>query len=200
MTPDDEIYDSVLDWISIFQTIGSREIYRVTKEYPDSFVVRIEFKDLLKSGPAGERIAKRVLRNPIVAINDGESILRNKRFIAVTRTYSPRDVKLIVTDIPGNGLTDSEFSKQQRSDSKTAAWKGAVKLRDEFKCRKCDLEASDLQVHHIIPMNVDPSIAWDINNGITLCRFCHSEFHSKYGTTDIGHFQIHCYLKGVDLQ
>lgn len=62
-------------------------------------------------------------------------------------------------------------------------------MRDGFECKKCNAK-KNLQAHHCIPVNVSPEMVYDINNGITLCRSCHAEFHSKYGHSRCGHYEI----------
>lgn len=51
-------------------------------------------------------------------------------------------------------------------------WRTKVYTRDNFKCMFCS-STSKLEPHHIIPRRVDPSLIFDISNGITLCRKCH---------------------------
>ena len=60
-------------------------------------------------------------------------------------------------------------------------WSYKVKLRDMFRCRKCFGEVTQLASHHIKNKWNYPSLALDLNNGITLCRRCHYDFHLKYG-------------------
>jgi hypothetical protein len=68
--------------------------------------------------------------------------------------------------------------------------------RDGYSCKKCgDNKGGNLNFHHkksfntIYTENHIQSLEgayncpefWDLNNGITLCRKCHEEFHKKYG-------------------
>ena len=91
-----------------------------------------------------------------------------------------------------------EEIKDPRQDVRTKAWIGAVKLRDEFKCRRCGSNER-LNAHHIIPICSEPDLAFDINNGISLCEKCHIEFHSKYGNSNIGHFECYEFIKSSEL-
>lgn len=56
---------------------------------------------------------------------------------------------------------------------KLAEWKLSIKKRDGFMCQKCGIK-DDLHAHHIIPVKEDKNFAFEMTNGITLCRACHS--------------------------
>ena len=59
-------------------------------------------------------------------------------------------------------------------------WREEVIKRDGFQCRKC--KAKDkLEAYHIYNYKDNLLLRADINNGITLCRKCHREFHRKFG-------------------
>lgn len=58
----------------------------------------------------------------------------------------------------------------------------SIRQRDDFLCRICRLNLYDtikqynstnIEVHHIIPLEVDDSKAFDDSNLISLCRFHH---------------------------
>jgi len=53
-------------------------------------------------------------------------------------------------------------------------WRKSVKIRDEWKCKKCGTEKY-LHAHHIIPWKNNELKRFDLDNGITLCRSCHKK-------------------------
>lgn len=59
-----------------------------------------------------------------------------------------------------------------RTSLKHNLWSLDVKNRDG-KCKECGTE-KNLTAHHIIPWKNDASKRFDLDNGITLCRSCHS--------------------------
>jgi hypothetical protein len=75
--------------------------------------------------------------------------------------------------------------------ARSSQWKKvrAQHLLKESACVACG-RVHDLEVHHIIPVSVDPTLELDENNLITLCASpCHRVF---------GHFlSYHCYNKHV---
>lgn len=44
--------------------------------------------------------------------------------------------------------------------------------RDGFRCTKCG-KAGKLEAHHIEPVHIAPELAYDVGNGLALCRACH---------------------------
>lgn len=76
------------------------------------------------------------------------------------------------------------MSKHKFSSYKLRKWRVAVLKRDGYRCQLCNdkpSQTSRLSAHHIEPKALVPSLAYDINNGITLCsavchrRICHQE-------------------------
>jgi 5-methylcytosine-specific restriction endonuclease McrA len=53
-------------------------------------------------------------------------------------------------------------------------WRRKVFERDNYFCRECG-EKGYLEPHHIIPLRTDISKAFDVDNGITLCRPYHKK-------------------------
>ena len=60
-------------------------------------------------------------------------------------------------------------------------WREAVFARDNWTCQKTGEKGTYLQVHHIKPFAKFPELRTAIENGITLSRKAHKEFHGKYG-------------------
>jgi len=73
-------------------------------------------------------------------------------------------------------------------------WRNSVYERDNYRCQLCFKESDcDLQCHHIIPLSnlikltnistdidaIRYPIFWDVNNGITLCKNCHSKIRKS---------------------
>jgi len=57
-------------------------------------------------------------------------------------------------------------------------WRYSVLERDNFECQHCNTE-EQLVAHHIIPLDEDESLIFEVSNGLTLCRSCHARHHSK---------------------
>lgn len=96
------------------------------------------------------------------------------------------------------GIT-SESSKI-RSSPEYILWKVAVFTRDMRTCQCCGNRVSgDLNAHHIKPFSIYPKLRLVVDNGITLCKYCHDtryagSFHNIYGTRNNTEAQLHEYL------
>lgn len=127
--------------------------------------------------------AKRDLKECNLHIND--PLWGNERLQAEEKLRVCKDLKQFLY-IPGGVIPQIEgknyyFTRELRENQKKSfAWRNQVILRDNFKCRKCALSAG-LEAHHIYSYKNEPSMRYDINNGVTLCFFCHKDFHKKYG-------------------
>lgn len=75
-----------------------------------------------------------------------------------------------------NGV--SLVPKKQRNITKEhLAWKRRIFARDGGTCKYCGA-TKNLNAHHILPYKEYPELAYDIDNGITLCYECHKTEHS----------------------
>jgi len=53
-----------------------------------------------------------------------------------------------------------------------SGWSIAIRNRDKFVCLSCGSKKR-LHAHHIVSKYYVPKHAYNINNGITLCKVCH---------------------------
>lgn len=81
-------------------------------------------------------------------------------------------------------LTEEErISRRLSYENKT--WRSAVYERDNYQCQCCLINGNgNLNAHHKDGYNWCIDRRYDIENGITLCSDCHTEFHVTYGYGD----------------
>ena len=60
-------------------------------------------------------------------------------------------------------------------------WREAVYKRDNWTCQKYGIVGNRLVAHHIKNFSKYPELRFSIDNGITLSRKAHEQFHKKYG-------------------
>lgn len=74
-------------------------------------------------------------------------------------------------------------------------WRKSVFERDNFICQKCDdKKGGHLQAHHIQNFAQYPELRFAIDNGITFCKDCHTEFHKRYGIKNNNRKQLEEFL------
>ena len=68
-----------------------------------------------------------------------------------------------------------------RNSNQASFWKRCCLIRDNFTCQKTGKRGGRLQVHHINNFSEFPELRFVIDNGITLSREEHRNFHKKFG-------------------
>ena len=70
--------------------------------------------------------------------------------------------------------------RDQRNDSAYIDWRQKVYKRDEGKCRMSNEECvTKIEAHHILSWRDHPKLRYEVNNGITLCKFHHPRKKSE---------------------
>lgn len=83
-----------------------------------------------------------------------------------------------------NHNLSEEERELQRKYPEYREWRKLVFERDSYTCQICYAYGAKLNAHHIMPYSTYPELRTDINNGVTMCDYCHREFHSLYGIKD----------------
>lgn len=73
------------------------------------------------------------------------------------------------------GITDKVHSLRKKI--KYQEWRIKVFEKDNYKCQHCGINKK-LCAHHIKSFKKNPSLRYDILNGMTLCHSCHARLHS----------------------
>ena len=81
-----------------------------------------------------------------------------------------------------NHFLTEEERKNKRIYPEYYKWRSDVYERDSYTCQCCgNNKSGNLIAHHLNSYNSDKEHRTDVNNGITVCKKCHKEFHDKYG-------------------
>jgi endogenous inhibitor of DNA gyrase (YacG/DUF329 family) len=74
-------------------------------------------------------------------------------------------------------------------------WRRSVYERDDFTCQCCgDNKGGNLIAHHIYNYKEYKDIKTNIDNGITLCKTCHIDFHNTFGYRNNNEEQLKQYF------
>lgn len=90
------------------------------------------------------------------------------------------------------GITSSDYRQRRSKDYED--WRASVFTRDEYTCEKCRQVGGGLVAHHVLGFAKHPHLRLSIDNGVTLCKGCHQEFHNTYGYkdfSDTSYFEWH---------
>ncbi|MGG3891998.1 HNH endonuclease [Metabacillus fastidiosus] len=93
-------------------------------------------------------------------------------------------------------LTDEERALK-RYGFEYKEWRNDIFERDNYICQCCKKRGGDINAHHIFSYKKYEDLRLQIENGISLCEDCHTEFHQKYGYKDFTpeNFQEFFYFK-----
>lgn len=83
-----------------------------------------------------------------------------------------------------NYNADITFQERQekRKYFEYEQWRKNVFMRDNYTCQCCgDKKGGNLVAHHLDSYDWCKEKRIDVNNGITLCEKCHTDFHKVYG-------------------
>jgi len=80
------------------------------------------------------------------------------------------------------------MNRKVEIDIPSKNWRTSVKLRDQGRCVICGDVGTN--AHHIYCEGYYPELCNDVNNGVTLCRICHTLVHrGKFGATCKGKYE-----------
>lgn len=83
-----------------------------------------------------------------------------------------------------------------RTSLEIKLWRKSCFERDKFTDQKTGITGGELQVHHINNFADFPELRTSIENGITLSKESHKEFHKLYGRRNNTRSQLEEFLKG----
>jgi len=75
-------------------------------------------------------------------------------------------------------------------------WREAVFARDNWTCQKYGIKGGELHPHHILNFSQYPELRFAIDNGITLSKKAHKEFHKKYSKVNNTREQLEEFIYG----
>lgn len=68
----------------------------------------------------------------------------------------------------------------KRKYSEYSEWRKRIYKRDYYTCQRCSKTGGRVVAHHLYSYKHFPTMRLDLNNGVTLCKECHYDFHINY--------------------
>ncbi len=95
--------------------------------------------------------------------------------------------------------TYGKYSEDKRLREQPAyqEWRKLVYKRDGWTCQDCGKKVRDIVAHHVFSFSEFPSLRYETDNGVTLCRPCHKIRHSEIGIKT--RFQKQTMLQSIKL-
>jgi len=79
---------------------------------------------------------------------------------------------------------ERSLSKMIKDDKRYKPWREAVFRRDDWVCQNCKKRGGKLEAHHIKSKTKYIELAFDVDNGQTLCKECHKLTDNYAGRTN----------------
>lgn len=94
-----------------------------------------------------------------------------------------------------NPTYNPNLTDEQRNSfrSRVQTWAKRVKEKDVFTCQVCGSKEK-LIAHHLNSYATDENRRLDVENGVTMCRDCHTDFHVNF----MGNYRTPCTEKDFE--
>lgn len=118
----------------------------------------------------------------VVAVCDcGKTLVVLRKHLESGHTTSCGCYNLEVISGKNSHFYDSSLTDEDRSSFRPnlAKWRKQVFERDNCECVVCGSQ-DNLVVHHLNGYRTNRHLATDVNNGVAVCRNCHTEFHNIF--------------------
>lgn len=138
----------------------------------------------------------RVIGKSLKKTNDGRPLWECVCICGATTYIRSADLRAGMSKSCGCLAGDGTLSTLQvkiRNCLEYKAWRKAIFTRDNYTCQHCGVKSKNLNAHHIIFLStlleeyristveeaVSCSSLWRKTNGITLCKPCHTSYHTE---------------------
>jgi hypothetical protein len=91
------------------------------------------------------------------------------------------------------GITPINYKIRNSFESRM--WRKLCFERDNYTCKKTGIRGGQLHCHHIESFSLYPELRFDVNNGVTLSKEAHKEFHAIYGNKNNTREQFEEFMK-----
>jgi len=82
-----------------------------------------------------------------------------------------------------NNDISPEDRQDKRQSLESVNWRKAVYLKFNYTCDACAeyLSGGNIQAHHLESWHDNKELRHEVNNGVCLCKSCHTTFHKTHG-------------------
>lgn len=149
-----------------------------------SFVLYTDSKDTFEE--LSDQEAGKLIKHIFRYVNNEYSKELNKKLASLSvaiiagiesewRKYNPKTNRYHWNYKGGISSENHLIRNSQQADY----WRRKVFERDKYTCQECGTIGGVLNAHHIKAFAKFPDLRFDIANGVTLCKSCHTNIHRK---------------------
>ncbi len=165
-------------------------------EYPSNTLLE-SIADAILSENLTDSSAHKVTNTGYAFFGDRQMASRKRRevplnIIFVDNLYYHYRDPTIYTLFPFKKRVRSNIPSLNHRIDTDQSWAMKVKERDKFRCQSpnCMSRNGIMHAHHIYNYADYPELREEINNGVTLCEDCHTDFHRIYGNNNTNGAQL----------
>ena len=107
-------------------------------------------------------------------------LLGNKHRLGIPTSAKQKQIARKLWTGENNPNWKGGYTKYPHEHTKSAMYKSWRKLvfeRDNYTCQLCSKKGVFLHPHHKVSYTHYPDVRYNVNNGITLCVFCHKSIN-----------------------
>lgn len=171
---------SEVKWIKITTDIFDDEKMVLIEQLPEADSIIVIWFKLLCLNRKNKKNHVLKLTEDIAYTEEMLSVIIRKSISDVVHALDVLE-KYGMVKRTSKGIFVFDESRRNRSSKDYQEWRKAVFERDDYKCRLCGRRGCELNAHHIKYWSKSPEYRFDVNNGITLCKSCHIDYHKKNG-------------------
>lgn len=94
---------------------------------------------------------------------------------------------------------DRAANRTRQKDKPVIDWRINVFKRDKHTCQICHHKGNKIVAHHLDGWNWCKDKRFEVENGVTLCKVCHINFHKKYGYGNNTKEQYEDFFRGAGI-
>lgn len=134
-----------------------------------------------------------------ITAEETKEILRNLRLGISWGKHTKESKAKISKSHKGEGNPSwkggiSSENEKARKNSRFKEWREKVFRRDNYTCQKTKIKGGELHPHHIKNFAEYPELRYKVENGITLSKQAHDNFHKIYGKKNNTREQLNEFL------
>lgn len=164
---------------------------------------RLEVREKISKTLTGRKLSKETRRRMSIAQRNMSEETKRRRGDAIRGDKNPMkkmEVRRKISEARSGSKSNfwkggiTPENERVRRGMEFRSWREAVFARDDWTCQKYGIRGCRLHAHHIENFADHLEMRFEVDNGITLSKEAHDEFHKMYGYQDNTKNQVEEFL------